>query len=317
MVTLDDVLLARDRIKGKVIETPVIRAHKLEKLFNGAQIYLKLENFQIAGSFKIRGAVNKIFSLSKDQISKGIVAASSGNHAQAVAYTSSLVGSKAIIIMPNDAPKIKVEGTKYYGAEVILYGYTGEDREGKAFELANKNGSTFINSHADPYVISGQGTAALEFMNQVPDLDVIITPCGGGGLTSGTLISVCETNKHIKVIAVEPKGVPRFTESLKNGKPVTVPLGQTLADGLRVSKADDVNFEIIKKYGPEIILQDDRYILEALKEMLLMQKILIEPSSAIVFAAMMNGKIDTSMGKKIGVIISGGNIDGVLLKKIL
>ncbi len=317
MVSLQDVLLARGRINGKVNFTPCIRASILEKVFNGAQIYLKLENLQITGSFKLRGATNKVFSLTEDQLNRGIVAASSGNHAQAVAYASSLVNAKAVIVMPKDAPNVKLDGTKYYGAEVIQYGYTGEDREEKAAEFVNKHGYTFISSHADPYIIAGQGTAALELMEQVPNLDVIATPCGAGGLISGTLISVCETNKNIKVIAVEPKAVPRFTESMKNDKPVVVPMGQTLADGLRVSKADDINFHIIKKYNPEIILQDDRYILEMMKETLLKQKILIEPSSAIVLAAMMSGKIDTSKGKKIGIIISGGNIDGDFLKKIL
>lgn len=317
MVFIEDILTARERIKRYINYTPCIRAYNLEKLFKGAQIYLKLENLQVTGSFKLRGATNKVLSLKEEQLTRGIIAASSGNHAQAVAYASSLVNAKSVIVMPKDAPKVKVEGTKYYGSEVISYGYTGEDREDKAMELAGKNGYTFISSHADPHIIAGQGTVAIELMEQVPNLDVILTPCGAGGLISGTLISVYESNRKVNVIAVEPKAVPRFTESISQGQPVTVSMGQTLADGLRVSKADVLNYNIIKKYNPEIVLQDDRYIIEMMKETLLRQKILIEPSSAIVLAAMMSGKIDTSQGKKIGLIISGGNIDIEFLRKIL
>ena len=317
MVFINDVLLARERIKRFINYTPCIRARSLERLFNGAHIYLKLENLQITGSFKIRGATNKVLSLSEDQLERGIVAASSGNHAQAVAYASALVNTKSVIVMPIDADKVKAKNTKDYGAEVIYCGYTGEEREDRADELVTKHGYTFISSHADPYIIAGQGTVALELMEQIPNLDVIITPCGAGGLISGTLVSVCEASEKIKVIAVEPKGVPRFTESLKQGQPITVSMGQTLADGLRVGKAEDLNYEIINKYNLEIVLQDDRFIIEMMKETLLSQKILIEPSSAIVLAAMMSGKIDTSQGKRIGVIISGGNIDLEFLKKVL
>ncbi len=317
MIFLKDVVEARERIYKKVNNTPAIRAYKLERLFSGAEIYLKLENMQITGSFKLRGATNKVMSMSREDLSKGIVAASSGNHAQAVAYASKKAGAKAVIVMPEDAPLVKINGTKSYGAEVILHGFTGDDREKKASELVFLHGYTFISSHADPFIIAGQGTSAMEFMEQVPDLDCIITPCGAGGLIAGTLVSVLETNKNIEVITVEPEGVPRMTESLRLKKPMSVPMGKTLADGLRVNRADDINYEIISKYSPKIILQDDKYILEMIREVLFLEKVLIEPSSAIVLAAMMDKKIDTSYGKKIGIIVTGGNIDGEFLKKIL
>ena len=309
MLGYEDVLQAAKTIEGKVERTPVMRALGLERFFAGAEIYLKLENLQRTGSFKLRGATYKMSSLTPRQISAGVVAASSGNHAQAVAWAATALGVKSTIVMPVDAPRIKLERTKLFGAEVVLCGTTGDEREQKAREIAAKTGATFVSSHADPYVIAGQGTIALELLEQAGALDEIVTPCGAGGLVSGVLLAAKGGPGPVAVTAVEPQGVPRFGESLLAGRPVTVPMGQTLADGLRVSKAEEINFEVIRRYGPRMVRQDDAHIKEMVNRVLTEQKVLAEPSSVIGLAAALEGKVDMSRGRKVAFIITGGNVD--------
>jgi len=317
MLGYEDVLRAAKTIAGKVDRTPVIRALGLERFFSGAEIYLKLENLQRTGSFKLRGATHKISSLTPRQTSSGVVAASSGNHAQAVAWAVRAIDVKSTIVMPMDAPKIKLERTRLFGAEVVLCGTTGDEREQKARGIVAETGATFISSHADPFVIAGQGTVALELLEQVDILDEIVVPCGAGGLISGILLAAKGGPIPVAVTAVEPQGVPRFSESLLMGKPVAVPMGQTLADGLRVSKADEINFEVIRRYAPTMIRQGDTHIKEMMSHVLREQKVLAEPSSVIGLAAALDGKVDMGRGRKVAFIITGGNVDACFLQDVL
>ena len=313
-VTLQDVQAAREKLVGRTLITPVLRAYELEAHLNGAEIYLKLENLQLTGSFKLRGATCKLLSLTEAERARGVITASSGNHAQAVAFAATRLGIKATVVMPVDAPSVKLARTKAFGATVIQHGTTGTERDAKAHEIAKDTGALFVSSHADAHLIAGQGTAALELMDQVPDLDEIVCPLGAGGLTAGVLAAA---DGKIKVTPVEPAGVPRFTESLKAGRPLTVPMGQTLGDGLRVDKADQINYDVIVKHKPAIVLQDDTHILELVGLMVRLQKVVAEPSSVLPLAAAMAGKIDTAVGRKVGFIISGGNIDPGFLADVL
>lgn len=317
MVNFQDVLQASETLRNHIVRTPVVRAVGLEPYFDGAEIYLKLENFQRTGSFKFRGAANKILNLTPEEMKNGVIAASSGNHGQAVAYAAHQLGVKATIVMPENAPKIKVERARSFGAQVILCGFTGDDREERAFQLVRETGGYFVHSHADPYVIAGQGTVALEVLQDLPDLDELVTPLGAGGLICGTVIAANGMSQKIHVTAVEPQGVPRMTESFKAGHPVCVEMGPTLADGLRVGRAEQINFDVLKAYPPEIVLHGDEHILEMMRIMLLDQKVVAEPSSTIALAAALDRKIDTRPGRKVCFVISGGNVDASTLRQLL
>ena len=317
-LVIADVMQAKVRIKDYVKETPLVRVEKLEELFDGAEIWLKLENMQYTGSFKVRGVANKMLSLTEEELARGVTAASSGNHAQAVSYIASKLGAKAAIVMPENAPKAKVAGAKGYGAEVVLYGFTGEDRDFKCNELIAERGLCLVHSHMDPYVITGHATAAVEAWEQMGgEMDEIILPCGAGSLTSGAAFAMKQLAPQITVTAVEPAAVPRFTESLKAGKPVTVTMGQTIADGLRVSKAEEINYCLIRDNVDNLLTIEESYIEQAVKEVALRAKITAEPSSCVVIAAALAGKIDTSKGRKLCFVISGGNVDADLYSKLI
>ena len=353
-MTIDDVVRAKSAIRGYARRTPLVRAERLEELFGGAEIYLKLENLQLTGSFKVRGVANKMLSLSPDELAMGVTAASSGNHAQAVAYMSRLLGVKAAIVMPENAPKSKVDGARGYGAEVIQYGYTGGDRDLKCDELIRTRGLCLVHSHADPLVIAGHGTAATEAVEQIAEsgtlsncasgvpqygesgtlsncasgvpqygesgslsFDEIVLPCGAGSLTAGAAFAIKALWPSIRATAVEPAAVPRFTESIKAGKPVTVEMGSTIADGLRVSKAEPINFELIRDNVDSLVTADEDSIARAAREVLLRAKILAEPSACVGVAAALAGKIDMRAGRRVCFIISGGNADPRLLAGII
>ena len=317
-LTLTDVTRAQKLIAPYVKQTPLVRAEKLEELFDGAEIYLKCENMQYTGSFKVRGVANKMLNLTKDELAHGVTAASSGNHAQAVSYIARKMGAKACIVMPVNAPKAKVAGAKGYGAEVVLCGYTGEDRDKKCSELIEQYGYSLVHSHMDPYVITGHGTVALEVYEQMNgQFDEIVLPCGAGSLTSGASMAMKRLNSDITVTAVEPEQVPRFTQSLKAGHAVTVEMGQTIADGLRVSKAEVINYELIAENVDNLLTIDEENIRRAVKETALRGKIIAEPSSCVGIAAALAGKIDTSKGRRIVFVISGGNVDASFYSELL
>jgi threonine dehydratase len=315
---ISDVMEAKRRTRPYVRETPLFRAYALETLFRGAEIYLKMENFQYTGSFKVRGVANKMLRLTQDELRKGVTAASSGNHAQAVAFVAQSLGTKAVIVMPENAPQTKIQGAQGYGAEIVLCGLTGEDRDLKCAELVERHGYSLVHSHMDPLVIAGHGSVAAEAYEQsAGDFDEIVLPCGAGSLAAGAAFAVKGLAPWIRVTAVEPGAVPRFTESLRVRKPVTVALGSTIADGLRVGKAEKINYEMIRDYVDVLLCVDEAPIKQACYEILTKAKILAEPSACVGVAAALTGQIDTGPGRKILFVVTGGNTDPAVLSEIL
>lgn len=308
IVGLSDIQKAAERIAGKVRHTPVLRGDKLDSLL-GAEVYFKPENLQITGSFKIRGATNKILSLSEEDRAKGIIASSSGNHAQGVAYAAKMLGIKATLVLPENAPQSKIDGTKALGAEVILHGFDSIQRYKKLYEIQDEKGYTLVHSYNDPELIAGQGTSGLEIAQDMPDVDTVVVPLGGGGLLAGVAAALKESRPSVRIVAVEPAGIQRYAESRKAGHPVEVPMGETLADGLMITKTGEFNYPLIDKYVDEIVPASDEFIKKALLEIIFKGKLLVEPSAAIGLAAALEGTFKVKPGEKICFFLSGGNID--------
>jgi len=319
-VTIGNILKAYDTIREYVKCTPLIRVERLEELFDGTEIYLKLENMQYTGSFKVRGVANKMLSLRQEELERGVTAASSGNHAQAVAFMAKRLKTKAVIVMPEDAPATKVAGARRYGAEVVLCGFTGEDRDRKCNELIEKHNYSLVHSHTDPLVISGHATLIQELEEQIigsGGFDEIVVPCGAGSLAAGAAIACKNIMPGVRFTAVEPANVPRFTESLIQKKPVTVEMGQTIADGLRVSKAEQINFEIIRDNVDTLLTIQEESIMVAVREIMIRAKIIAEPSACVGIAAALDRQIDMRAGRRVCFIISGGNVDTKVLIDVL
>lgn len=308
IVGLSDIQKAAERIAGKVRHTPILRGDKLDSLL-GAEVYFKPENLQITGSFKIRGATNKILSLSEEDRAKGIIASSSGNHAQGVAYAAKMLGIKATLVLPENAPQSKIDGTKALGAEVILHGFDSIQRYKKLYEIQDEKGYTLVHSYNDPELIAGQGTSGLEIAQDMPDVDTVVVPLGGGGLLAGVAAALKESSPSVRIVAVEPAGIQRYAESRKAGHPVEVPMGETLADGLMITKTGEFNYPLIDKYVDEIVPASDEFIKKALLEIIFKGKLLVEPSAAIGLAAALEGTFKVKPGEKICFFLSGGNID--------
>ena len=304
VVTFDDVIKASSVIRPYVKRTPLIRTERLEEIFDGAEIYLKLESLQQTGSFKVRGVANKMLSLSRDELARGVTAASSGNHAQAVAFMAASLGAKAVIVMPENAPATKVSGTKSYGAEVVPFGFTGQDRDLKCNDLVREYGYSRIHSHADPFIIAGHATVVTEAVEQLHSyghdfFDEIVLPCGAGSLVSGAALASKSLMPGTFVTAVEPAAVPRITQSLKEGKPVTVNMGRTIADGLRVSKTEPIIFKLIQDNVDAVLTIGEQPILDAVREVALRGKVLAEPSGCVGIAAALDGQIDMRAGRRV------------------
>ena len=302
----EDVLNASDRISKYVHQTPVLTSRSINQIA-GCSIYFKCENFQKIGAFKARGAVNAALSLTPSQRKHGIATHSSGNHAQAIAYAASILGIKAYIVMPENAPSIKIAAVKGYGAEVIFCKPTLKARERGLDKVVRETGAYFIHPYNDYSVIAGQATAAHEIFQDIVDLDYLFTPVGGGGLLSGSLLSRNFFSPQTKVYAGEPSGADDAFRSLQKGKIVPSSHPNTIADGLLTSLGDKT-FRIIRKYIEEIILVDDTQIIEAMRFLWERMKIIVEPSGAVPLAALLKEKAGFS-GKKIGIILSGGNVD--------
>lgn len=307
-VNLEDIKAASNRLKHYVRHTPLLRGDKLDKVIN-CEVYLKPECLQITGSFKLRGATNKILTLTEEEKEKGIIASSSGNHALGVAYATNMFGIEATLVLPENAPLTKIEGIKALGAKLILHGFDSIQRYKKLYEIMDEKGYTLIHSYDDPKIIAGQGTVGYEVMEDIKDLDVIITPLGGGGLLSGIAVAVKEINPKVRVIGIEPAAIPRYSESRKLGKPVEVPMKNTIADGLMITKTGENTYPIIEKYVDEVITVSDEYIYKALSEVVFKAKLVVEPSAVIGIAAAIAGKIKYKNNDKICFVLSGGNID--------
>ncbi|MBM2616173.1 pyridoxal-phosphate dependent enzyme [Actinoplanes sp. LDG1-06] len=314
MVTLLDVRDAAKRLDGIAHHTPVIRSRTLDTR-TGAQVFLKAENLQRIGAFKFRGAYNAIRKLSPDQIARGIAAYSSGNHAQAVALAARELGTTAVIVMPEDTPRSKLDAVAGYGAEIITYDrYTG-DREEIGRQLAADRGLTLIPPYEHPDVIAGQGTAALELLEEVGDLDTILVPVGGGGLIAGSAVAAKGLQPGIRVTGVEPEAGNDTYLSLQAGERVSIPVPRTIADGQAAPIPGELTFSINKQLVDEIVLVSDAEIRDALRFAVDHLKLVMEPSGATGLAALLAGKLDAR--QRIGVIISGGNVGAARLAELL
>jgi threonine dehydratase len=306
MVSLIDVKKAQQEIKDIIHQTPILTSALLDAKC-GNRIYLKSEHLQKTGSFKLRGAANAVSQAAKAG-ARFITAASSGNHGQAVAYIAAELGIPSAIVVPEDANRAKVAAIKAYNGEVVYCGTTSAERIPRAIQLAEESGGFYVPPYDHPDVIAGQGTVGLEILAQVPEVDIIVVPVGGGGLLSGILTAVKEANPHIKVIAAEPELAKDTQLSLQANKITAVHGKKTIADGLRTSQPGELTFPILQKHLDGIILVAEDEIKEAFQFVIERTKQLIEPSSAVAVAAVLSGKIDAA-GKNIAVVLSGGNVD--------
>lgn len=314
-MNLDDVIIAREKMKGIVHETPLDYSKTFSTLSHN-EIYLKLENLQKTGSFKVRGSYNKMISLSQDELEKGVIAASAGNHAQGVAYSSQMLGVPCTIVMPKGAPLSKVLATRQYGAEVILEGAVFDEALAYALELKDRRGATFIHAFDDEAVIAGQGTVGLEIIDQLPDVEAIICPVGGGGLIAGVAMAVKQKNPAISVYGVQTLACPSMKQSLLEKKPVMVEAAPTMADGIAVQKPGQQTFEIIKEYVDDIFCVDEMEIARTMLMVLERNKLLVEGSGASPLAALLYDKVNLR-NKKVAVILSGGNVDVNFISRII
>jgi len=315
MVTLRSIQEARERIQGSIVITPFVHSEKFSQQ-TGNTVFLKLENLQMTGAFKERGALNKILLLSEEERRRGVIAASAGNHAQAVAYHATKRGIQAQICMPLTTPLVKVSATRGYGAEVVLAGANYDEACEEAVRRSKQYGLTFIHPFDDEAVIAGQGTLGLEMLEQHGDLDALVIPVGGGGLISGIACAVKETKPKIKVIGVQSSRIASMKAALDEGKLVTLPANKTIADGIAVRVAGTVTFPLVQKYVDEIVTVDEEEIASAILQLLEKEKMLAEGAGAAATAALLNKKTPNH-GKKLGVLVSAGNIDVSLLSLII
>ena len=305
---------AQMRLRGQAHVTPLMTSRTLDERV-GAHVLLKTENFQRAGAFKFRGAYNSISQLSDEEKARGVITYSSGNHAQAVALVGKLLGIRTVVVMPNNAPATKRAATEGYGAQVVAYDPATENREAIAHRLAAEHGYTLIPPFDHPEVIAGQGTAALEMLAQKGPLDMLLVPCGGGGLLSGSAVAVKHTLPTCKVIGIEPALADDATRSFRTGKLHTVTNPPTIADGTRTSSLGKLTFPLIQKYVDDMQTVSEEAIVEAVRFLFFRLKIVVEPSGALGVAALLSGAV---RGKgNVGVILSGGNIDAPTMQTIL
>ncbi len=304
--SLEDIQEAAKRIEPYINHTPVLTCQSLNSI-SGADIYFKCENFQKVGAFKFRGATNAVFSLSDDKLAKGVATHSSGNHAQALALAARNRGIKSYIVMPENAPIVKIEAVKGYGGEIIFCKPTLQAREETLDKIVKETGATFIHPYNDVRIIAGQATAAMELFEEIDNLDIIMAPVGGGGLLSGTSLATSYISPNTKVIGAEPEGADDACRSLKSGKIIPSVNPKTIADGLMTSLGS-ITYPIIKKYVSDIMTVSEENIILAMKLIWERAKIIVEPSAAVPLGVVLQHK-DKFAGKKVGIILSGGNID--------
>jgi threonine dehydratase len=306
MVSFADIAAAHARIRGQAKRTPVLTSATVDAL-TGASVFFKCENFQRMGAFKFRGAYNALSQLGNEKKGKGVVAFSSGNHAQAVALAGKILGIKAVIVMPQDAPRVKLEATRGYGAEVVQYS-RHEDRETLATRLAHERGLTLVPPFDHEHIIAGQGTAAKELLEDTGPLDALVVPCGGGGLISGCAIAAKHLAPGCRVIGVEPAAGDDATQSFAQKKLVTIPVPDTIADGARTPSLGRLTFPIVLRYVDAMLTVTDEELKRAMFFLWERMKVVVEPTGALAFASLFTEKISMK-GKRIGVVLSGGNVD--------
>lgn len=316
MLTLQDVQAARSRISPYIVRTPLLRIPALDDAL-GCQVYLKFEGFQIMGAFKIRGAMNKALSLSPEELGRGLVCASSGNHAQGVACAAQRLGTRAVIVMPTNANPVKLAGVSAFGGQVELVGTLSSQREARAAQLVTEEGMVNIHPYADSYVAAGQGTIGLEILEDLPDVSAVAVPIGGGGLISGVATAVKGLASSVKTIGVEPAGAPRYSKSRAAGRPVELDHVDTIADGTRTDHANPDNFEMIQARVDDLCTVEDACLEEAMALLLTKAKLTVEPSGALPVAAALAGRLPVNPGDKVAFVLSGGNVDPALAARIL
>ena len=316
-VTLEDVKKAQDTIKDIVKKTDILESTKLSSM-TGANVYYKCENLQKTGSFKVRGACNKIANLTDEEKANGVIASSAGNHAQGVALGAKMNGIEATIVMPQTAPLAKVTATKSYGANVVLEGLVYDDAYAKALEIQKETGATFLHPFNDEYVIAGQGTIALEIFEQMNNkVDTILCPIGGGGIIAGVAVAAKGLNPNVKIIGVQTANIPSMHESMKAGKVTTAFKATSVADGISVKTVGELTFSIVKDLVDDVILVEEGEIAEGLLFLMENQKVVAEGSGAVTTAAILSGKYIPKKNENVVCIISGGNIDINTLNRII
>ena len=305
MVSYADIAAAHERIKGVAHRTPVMTSSVTDTKV-GAKLFFKCENLQRMGAFKFRGAYNALSQLSDERKKRGVITYSSGNHAQAVALAGKLLGIKTVIVMPENAPKVKLQATRGYGAEMVTY-RMDEDRETVANRVAKERGMVTIPPFNHPHIVAGQGTAAKELIEETGPLDMLLVPCGGGGLLSGCAIAAKQLAPNCRVIGVEPAKGDDVTQSFRSGQIVKIPVPDTIADGARTQAPGSITFPLVQRYVNEMVTVTDEELLPAMFWLWERMKIVVEPTGALGFAAAFHGKVPAK--GRIGVVLSGGNVD--------
>jgi threonine dehydratase len=314
-VTLQDIQAAYQRIRDFIYFTPAPNSDELSQI-TGQQVYLKLDNLQRTGAFKERGALNKILTLTDDEKRHGVIAASAGNHAQAVAYHATQRGIRARIVMPLMTPLVKVSSTTNFGAEVILHGANYDEACAEATRLSEEDGMTFLHPFDDDAVIAGQGTIGLELLEQISGLEAIVVPIGGGGLIGGVACAIKETNPRVRVIGVQTERLPSMLRAAEAGQPVTVPAEATIADGIAVRRAGEHTLPLVQRYVDELVTVDEEEIANAILVLLEREKTLAEGAGAVALASLLQHKTSLN-GQSTAVLVCGGNIDVSLLARII
>ena len=315
-LTIDDVRAAARRLGNRIHRTPVISSQSFDDA-SGFQVFFKCENLQRAGAFKIRGALNKLLTLSAAERARGVVAFSSGNHAQGVALAARMVGTTAVVCMPKDAPALKVEATRNYGAEIVVYDRHTQDREQVAREIVERTGRVLVPPYDDPAIMAGQGTAALELLEDVPSLDALLTPVGGGGLMAGCSTVARALFPGLQIFGVETDTANDTYLSFRRGERVTIPPPPTIADGIRLTTPGALTFPILKSNLTDVLLVSDDEVRTAVRFLALRARIVVEPTGAVPAAAVLAKRLPLDPGARVGVVLSGGNIEPSMLIEIL
>jgi threonine dehydratase len=315
MVKLADIHAARQRIRDSIYFSPAPHSETLSRA-TGCSLYLKLENLQVTGSFKERGALNRILTMTPEERAAGVITASAGNHGQGLAYWAAKKGIRAQICMPVFAPITKVSAVSRYGAEAILHGINYDEAQEEALQRAQQNGLTFVHAFDDEAVIAGQGSIGLELLEQVPDLEAVVVPLGGGGLISGVACAIKELKPEVRVIGVQTERVPSMKVAMHEHQPVLVPAESTIADGIAVRKAGELTLPMCEKYVDDIVTVEEEEIATAMLRLLEIEKTVVEGAGAAGMAAVLEHRTETT-GKNVAVIITGGNIDVMMISHII
>jgi threonine dehydratase len=315
MLTIQLIKEASARISGRIHRTPVVTSRAFNETA-GKQVFFKCENLQRAGAFKARGASNKILSLTDEEKRRGVIAVSSGNHAQAVALAAREAGVRAVVAIPDDAPKMKVAATRGYGGDIRFFNRQRDDRDAFGRDIADREGLVMVPAYDDYLIMAGQGTCGLEFLEEVPDLDCLLTPCSGGGLFAGVSTAARAINPRIRCFAVEPETANDTKQSIAKGERVKIPPPPTIADGLRVQRPGALTFPITQQNAEDVLTVSEEEIIETLRFILFRLKLLVEPSGVAAAAAVLFRKLPGDL-QRVGVVLSGGNIDPDVLTELL